>query len=185
MRVQCTKIYTGATGPAETSTWLTVGRIYDVLEVYAYPGGQVELRIESDDQQTPALFDSSCFVTVDETMSKSWAARIGDSGALLLGPREWSLPGFWESFFDGSDEALKCFARGRALSHYEPSRDLTEREAFAAMSLFLNRFVERAGDDFLTLLGDLALMPDGEPFDPAAWEDWLNCIRSVRSSDSD
>jgi hypothetical protein len=71
------------------------------------------------------------------------------------------------------------------MSHDEPSSYLTEREAFAAMSLFLNRFAERAGDDLLTLLGDLALMPDGGPFDPAAWEDWLSCIRSVRLSDSD
>lgn len=64
----------------------------------------------------------------------------------------------------------------------ENSHELTEREAFAAMSLFLNRYAERAGDDLLTLLGDIALRPDGGPFDPAAWEDWLSCVRSVRSS---
>ena len=62
---------------------------------------------------------------------------------------------------------------------------LTEREAFAAMSLFINRFADRAGDDLLTLLGDLAVMPDGGPFDPAAWEDWLSCVRSIRLSNED
>jgi hypothetical protein len=183
VKVQCTKIDKPAV--AETSTWLTVGRIYDVLEVYAYPGGPVELRIESDDQKTPALFDSSCFVTVDETIAESWVASVGESGTFLLGPKEWSLPGFWESFFDGNDEALKSFALGRSVSHVERLSDLTERETFGAMSLFLNRFVERAGDDLLTLLGDLSLMPDGGPVDPAAWEDWQSCVRAVRSSDSD
>jgi hypothetical protein len=65
----------------------------------------------------------------------------------------------------------------------EPMNRITEREAFLAMTLFLNRFAERAGDDLLTLLGDITLMPDGGPFDPAAWEDWLSCVESIKSAD--
>lgn len=60
---------------------------------------------------------------------------------------------------------------------------LDEREAFAAMSLFVNRFAERAGDDLITLLGDITLMPDGSTFDPAAWSDWLGCVRDVKQAD--
>lgn len=58
--------------------------------------------------------------------------------------------------------------------------DLDEREAFAALSLFLSRFAERAGDDLATLLMDITLMPDGGTVDPAAWDDWLDCVRSVK-----
>jgi hypothetical protein len=57
---------------------------------------------------------------------------------------------------------------------------LTDSEAFDAMSLFLNRYAERAGDDLITLLGDLQLMEDGEPTDPAAWSDWMSCVSDVR-----
>ena len=56
---------------------------------------------------------------------------------------------------------------------------LNEHEAFAALTLFLNRFAERAGDDLITLLGDITLRPGGGTFDPAAWDDWMDCVRDV------
>lgn len=56
---------------------------------------------------------------------------------------------------------------------------MDEREAFAAMSRFVWQFANRAGDDLLTLLGDIDLEADGGTTDPAAWNDWLACVRSV------
>ncbi|MGW3788403.1 hypothetical protein ACWD5Z_27750 [Micromonospora chokoriensis] len=56
---------------------------------------------------------------------------------------------------------------------------MDEREAFMAMSCFLWQFANRAGDDLLTLLGDIRIEADGGPTDPAAWTDWLACVRSV------
>jgi hypothetical protein len=52
------------------------------------------------------------------------------------------------------------------------------------MSLFLNRYAEQAGDDLVTLLGDLQLMEDGEPTNPAAWSDWLSCVSDVSNAGS-
>ena len=54
---------------------------------------------------------------------------------------------------------------------------MDEAEAFRAMSRFLLQFANRAGDDLLTLIGDVHIEPDGGPFDPAAWTDWLECVR--------
>ncbi|MGC4755625.1 hypothetical protein [Micromonospora trifolii] len=56
---------------------------------------------------------------------------------------------------------------------------MDEREAFVAMSRFVWQFANRAGDDLLTLLGDIGIEADGETTDPAAWNDWLACVRSV------
>lgn len=56
---------------------------------------------------------------------------------------------------------------------------MNEREAFAAMSLFLNQFAQRAGDDLLTLLSDISLDNGGNTFDPAAWDDWVRCVALV------
>ncbi|MFG2489449.1 MULTISPECIES: hypothetical protein [Streptomyces] len=61
------------------------------------------------------------------------------------------------------------------MSRYE----LNEREAFVAMSRFVWQFANRAGDDLLTLLGDIGIEADGGTTDPAAWEDWMRCVRSV------
>ncbi|WP_158075044.1 hypothetical protein [Streptomyces sp. MJM1172] len=51
------------------------------------------------------------------------------------------------------------------MSRYE----LNEREAFVAMSRFVWQFANRAGDDLLTLLGDIHIKADGGTTDPAAW----------------
>lgn len=57
---------------------------------------------------------------------------------------------------------------------------LTEQQAFLAMSEFLWQYARRAGDDLITLLGDIGLEADGRPTDPAAWEDWLECVEHVK-----
>jgi hypothetical protein len=59
----------------------------------------------------------------------------------------------------------------------QPSED----EAFLAMSMFLNEYYKRAGDDMVTLLYDLTIEADGTTHDPAAWDDWLRCVRSVKA----
>jgi hypothetical protein len=57
---------------------------------------------------------------------------------------------------------------------------MNEREAFLAMSRFLWQFANRAGDDLLTLLGDITIRSDGDTTDPAAWDDWMDCVRTVK-----
>jgi hypothetical protein len=61
---------------------------------------------------------------------------------------------------------------------------LDESEAFQVMTYFVWQFANRAGNDLLTLLGDIHGEPDGGPTDPAAWQDWLDCVRAVKSGDA-
>ena len=63
-----------------------------------------------------------------------------------------------------------------------PLFELSEIEAFDAMRLFLRQFADRAGDDLLTLLGDVSAGPNRRTFDPAAWDDWLRCVRAVKNA---
>jgi hypothetical protein len=61
-------------------------------------------------------------------------------------------------------------------------RRLSNRQAFAAMSIFLERYYERGStsDDLAVLLGDLQITKnDGLPLDPAAWSDWLAAVEQV------
>ncbi len=68
-----------------------------------------------------------------------------------------------------------------SLDSQTPDPGLTQEQAFAAMSEFLWQYARRAGDDLITLLGDIEIEGDGRPTDPAAWDDWLECIRHVRA----
>ncbi len=112
MRVVCVDLRNPVTGETDAaSPWLTLDHEYDVLEVYAYPGSRVELRLKSDDESTPALFDSAMFMAVDSQVPKSWEAKIEDGGVLRLGPVAWMSPGFWEAFFDREPAAVDAYDR--------------------------------------------------------------------------
>ncbi len=57
--------------------------------------------------------------------------------------------------------------------------ELTEKQAFEAMTRFLNQYYARAGDDLVTLMADIEIEADGGTLDPAAWDDWMQCVRAV------
>jgi len=50
--------------------------------------------------------------------------------------------------------------------------DVSEREGFAAM----RRFFEEVAAELSPATGE---GPDGQPYDPAQWDDWLGAVRSV------
>ena len=57
------------------------------------------------------------------------------------------------------------------------SNKISTREAFDAMRLFLEEFYNRTdSDDVGSLLGGIQFCDDNTTMDPAAWDDWLNCI---------
>ncbi|MEK6733572.1 MAG: hypothetical protein AABY27_00490 [Pseudomonadota bacterium] len=60
---------------------------------------------------------------------------------------------------------------------------LNECEAYEAMFNFLEAYYNRTkSDDIGSLLGDLQLLDDKQPADPAAWRDWLEAIQNVVKS---
>lgn len=63
----------------------------------------------------------------------------------------------------------------------EVSGVLTPHQAFLAMTDYIWRYAETAGDDLITLLGDTGIEADGQPTDPAAWDDWLASVRRIRA----
>lgn len=62
-----------------------------------------------------------------------------------------------------------------------PQQGLSDQQAFQVMTEFLWQYARRAGDDLITLLGDIELESDGKPTDPAAWDDWLECLGHVKA----
>ena len=61
--------------------------------------------------------------------------------------------------------------------------ELTTKQAFEAMVLFLEEFYNRTqSDDVGALLGQLRLFEDGSTADPAAWYDWVECVEKVLSN---
>lgn len=60
-------------------------------------------------------------------------------------------------------------------------RNLSLLEAYKTMYTFLSNYYFQMNkpDEIGALLGDLRLLPDGRPVDPAAWDDWLLAVQKV------
>jgi hypothetical protein len=57
---------------------------------------------------------------------------------------------------------------------------LTTKQAYLATYEFLVRLYERTESDAVgSLLGDMSFLVDGQTADPAAWTDWLACVKKV------
>jgi hypothetical protein len=60
--------------------------------------------------------------------------------------------------------------------------ELKEKQAYLAMFAFLEAHYARTGsDDIGSLLGDLSLLPDGGPADPAVTDDWSKAVADAKS----
>ena len=114
MIVECIKKISATTGEEiPHSTSLTIGKTYLVLEIYAEPGRNILFRLV-DNEQIPALFSSTQFRTVDNSISSTWIASVGEDGIVELGPKKWLRPGFWEDYFDDVPAAIEDFEQERA-----------------------------------------------------------------------
>ena len=107
MKVRCVKQINSYGAPIESSSWLTTGNVYHVLEIYI-ERGSIDFRILGDEKFTPALHPAGQFELVSGKIPSCWETKFL-SNSFVLGPREWLEIGFWERFFDGEAEARKIF----------------------------------------------------------------------------
>ncbi len=90
--------------------WLNQDTEYVVLEVGTMVN-KTYYRIQSEDNQTPALFEASLFRIVDPHLPASWIAMMNNDVFIIkLIPIAWAEEGFWERYFDGNCDALKIYA---------------------------------------------------------------------------
>lgn len=63
---------------------------------------------------------------------------------------------------------------------------ISVKQAYLAMYEYLLQLYNRNGsDDLGGLLGGMSLLPDGSTADPAAWGDWMQCVRKAREGEVD
>jgi hypothetical protein len=97
----------------EMSGWLRPDRSYLVLEVEPSPPGSTSYRLESENASSPALFPAEAFEVVSPRLPSSWIARYWPGSGLQLTPERWTVPGFWEAFFDGEEQAGRLYREER------------------------------------------------------------------------
>lgn len=91
---------------------LTVGKLYDALELEV-SSSFIRVRVVDDDgQPTQWMFDG--FELVDSQVPSTWHASLTEDGVLTLGPQAWQDEGFWWAYFDDQADAIANFERGRS-----------------------------------------------------------------------
>jgi|SRR5579859_5232163 len=109
MKVRCVRILDEKTnGELLKSSWITVDRIYHVLELYFESKKCVRFRIVGDDGVTPAYHNADQFELVSSIVPPNWIAHF-EKGNFSLSPAQWVANGFWESYFDGNSRAREIF----------------------------------------------------------------------------
>jgi len=112
MKVKCCQLLDEETGDTlESSSWLTIGRIYHALSIHMEAGGKLDFRLIGNDGTTPAFHDAEQFEVVSDLIPSSWHVSSVPGSHFELAPKAWSEPGFWERYFDGDDEAVSQFER--------------------------------------------------------------------------
>jgi hypothetical protein len=49
------------------------------------------------------------FMTTNAAVPSNWTVHIGEGGVITLAPARWTVPGFWELFYDGDPGARRIF----------------------------------------------------------------------------
>lgn len=109
MKVRCVKLLTADGTPQQSSRWLTVGVIYDVLTIELDRSGLWLLRLLVDNANEVALFPIDGFEVVSHRLAPSWVASWNGDGFFQLAPEAWLEAEFWERFYDRDPGAIQIF----------------------------------------------------------------------------
>ena len=112
MKVKCISLQDAFGKPTAKSAWLTIGKIYHVLELFQSEG-QWRLRLMGDEPNGLAIFRLEQFEIVSTQIPPSWIVAWGKEGSLHLRPERWNKPGFLEEYYDKDAEAIRIFEEER------------------------------------------------------------------------
>jgi hypothetical protein len=114
MKVRCVTQVDEHTGSRlEKSSWLTVGKVYHVLEISIDQRGTIKFRLVGDDEKTPALHLWTQFSLASNVIPSCWIVDLRPEVLFSLRPRTWAGRGFWERYFDGDSLAREQFEEAR------------------------------------------------------------------------
>jgi len=109
MKVLCTQLGSQGGTAQSRSDWLTIGKIYHVLEIVGdVSRGRWLVRLMGDNRNGAALFPLHQFDLASPKIPTAWTISW-DGETLSFGPAAWSRIGFWEEYYDRQPDAVRVF----------------------------------------------------------------------------
>jgi hypothetical protein len=119
MKVKCNKIYNEHTkNYQETSSWLTIGKEYVVLEIEVRQD-KVSFLVPSDSNQQPVLQNAIQFEVLNKKIPNNWQIGPATLAIFVISPRAWQEPGFWENCYDHDPKTLEIYKREARIIYEE------------------------------------------------------------------
>jgi hypothetical protein len=109
VKARCIKLINSRGNPQERSSWLTIGRVYDVLEVLQDIHSRWLLRVIGNGVSGVALFPLEQFEIVSRKMPTAWAPFWNTHGGFALTTEVLAQAGFWEAYYERDPAALRAF----------------------------------------------------------------------------
>ncbi|AOT59715.1 hypothetical protein [Streptomyces rubrolavendulae] len=91
------------------TTALRERKEYVVLELFSQSDGNTLFRVEYNESEDSALFDSRAFTITSHNLPPTWRYFQHSSGSFSLCPEPWSQPGFWEAYYERESHARKVY----------------------------------------------------------------------------
>ena len=91
--------------PSNSTPWLTVGNLYDVIGIEAD-----DFRIMNDVGE-PCLYEAHLFSVEDAEEPEEWATSYGEEGERYSYPPQLGEPGFVEDWHDGDARAKRTLTQ--------------------------------------------------------------------------
>ncbi|MFJ8693857.1 hypothetical protein [Streptomyces roseolilacinus] len=88
---------------------LREGKEYVVLELFSQSDGNTLFRVEFNEGEDSALFDSRAFTITSHNLPPTWRYFQHSSGSFTLCPEPWSQLGFWEAYYEHEAHALRVY----------------------------------------------------------------------------
>lgn len=113
MKVKCKNIYNEHTKEfQDVSPWLTISKEYVVLEAMTSASKGLLYRLVGDNaDKSPSVFIASQFEVISDLVPSNWKISIVNKSLIVLGPKEWRQPNFWDSCYDGDPATLEIYKR--------------------------------------------------------------------------
>ena len=109
MKVSCTRLLDYAGKHLDKSTWLTIGKIYHVLEIILDTDRVWKVRLVGDEPNGIAVFRLDQFEVVSSKLPHNWSIVWGKDGFFALTPKPWSQSAFWERYYEHDLDTVKMF----------------------------------------------------------------------------
>lgn len=112
MKVKCVRLLDHEGNEVDSSSWLTLGKIYHVLSIFVDAMGN---RLFNVDLQPPGEWPSNaehraeCFEVVSTVVPSNWRVWIHESSSIGISPAAWQTPGFAEAFFEHDPATYPVF----------------------------------------------------------------------------